>query len=45
MRARRAQLAAEPGLVREVLARGNERANTLADATLERVRDAMGMAC
>ena len=43
LRARRAELAADPGLVQEVLRRGNERANALADATLERVRDAMGM--
>jgi tryptophanyl-tRNA synthetase len=43
LRARRAELAADPGLVREVLRRGDERANALADATLERVRDAMGM--
>jgi tryptophanyl-tRNA synthetase len=43
MRARRAELAADRGLVREVLRRGEERANALADATLERVRDAMGM--
>jgi len=44
LRARRAELAAEPGLVRDVLRRGNDRANALADATLDRVRDAMGMA-
>jgi tryptophanyl-tRNA synthetase len=43
LRARRAELAADPGLVREVLRRGDERANARADATLERVRDAMGM--
>jgi tryptophanyl-tRNA synthetase len=43
LRARRAELAADPALVREVLRRGTERATALADATLDRVRDAMGM--
>jgi tryptophanyl-tRNA synthetase len=43
LRARRAELAGDPGVVREVLERGEERANALADATLDRVRDAMGM--
>ena len=41
-RRRRAELAAEPGLVREVLRAGNERANEIADATLAEVRTAMG---
>jgi len=44
LRRRRAELAAEPGLVADVLARGDARANDLADATLDRVRAAMGMA-
>jgi tryptophanyl-tRNA synthetase len=43
LRRRRAELAADPGAVLEVLARGNERANELADATLDRVRRAMRM--
>jgi tryptophanyl-tRNA synthetase len=43
LRRRRAELAADPGLVPRVLARGNARANELADATLDRVRTAMGM--
>ncbi|MBC3192700.1 tryptophan--tRNA ligase [Pseudonocardia sp. C8] len=42
-RARRAELACEPGLVRSVLARGNAAANAVADTTLDEVRDAMGM--
>lgn len=42
-RARRAELAAEPGLVDEILTRGNERANAIAVATLDEVRCAMGM--
>jgi tryptophanyl-tRNA synthetase len=44
LRRRRAELAADPAAVREALARGDERANALADATLQRVRSAMGMA-
>ena len=44
LRRRRAELAADPGLVHEVLARGNARARELADATLARVQAAMGMA-
>jgi len=44
MRRRRAELAADPGAAREVLARGEARATELADATLDRVRTAMGMA-
>ena len=43
LRARRALLAAEPGLVAEVVARGNAHANELADATLRDVRELMGM--
>jgi tryptophanyl-tRNA synthetase len=43
LRARRAELEADPGYVTEVLARGNERANEVADATLAEVREKMGM--
>jgi tryptophanyl-tRNA synthetase len=43
VRARRAQLAADPGYVRQVLRDGGERARAVAAATLEEVRDAMGM--
>jgi tryptophanyl-tRNA synthetase len=42
LRARRALLAAEPGLVAGILARGNAHANELADATLGDVRELMG---
>ena len=43
LRARRRELAADRGAVLEILRTGNARANELATATLERVRDAMGM--
>jgi tryptophanyl-tRNA synthetase len=43
LRARRAELEADPGYLTEVLRRGNERANEMADATLAEVRTAMGM--
>ncbi len=43
LRARRAELAADPGHLRAVLADGNARANAIADATLAEVRTAMGM--
>lgn len=43
LRARRAELDAEPGLVEGILRRGNERANEVAVATLAEVRDRMGM--
>jgi tryptophanyl-tRNA synthetase len=43
LRARRAELEADPGFLREVLRRGNERANEVAEATLDEVRAAMGM--
>ena len=43
LRRRRAELAADPGIVPEVLARGNAHADELADATLARVRTAMQM--
>ncbi|WP_371777420.1 tryptophan--tRNA ligase [Streptomyces sp. NBC_01438] len=42
MRARRAEYARDMGYVRSVLRTGNERANTIADATLTQVREAMG---
>jgi tryptophanyl-tRNA synthetase len=43
VRARRAELAADPGYARQVLADGCARARAVAAATLEEVRDAMGM--
>lgn len=43
MRKRRAELLADPGYLLSVLARGNDRANAIAEATLEEVRDAMQM--
>ncbi|WP_448058812.1 tryptophan--tRNA ligase [Cellulomonas hominis] len=43
LRARRAELARDPGYVTEVLRRGNARANEVADATLRDVRELMGM--
>lgn len=42
LRARRAELARDGGVVRDVLRAGNARANVLADDTLARVREAMG---
>jgi tryptophanyl-tRNA synthetase len=42
-RARRAELAADPGYARQVLRDGCARARAVAAATLEDVRDAMGM--
>jgi tryptophanyl-tRNA synthetase len=44
IRARRAELAAERGYLSAILARGAERATVEAEATLKRVRQAMGMA-
>ena len=44
LRARRAELAADPGYLSSVLKQGNDRANEVAQATLEEVRAAMGMA-
>jgi tryptophanyl-tRNA synthetase len=41
IRARRAELAADPGYLRSVLAAGNERAATIAAATLQAVRERM----
>jgi len=43
VRQRRADLAKDPGFLREVLRRGDERANAIANATLAEVRTAMGM--
>jgi tryptophanyl-tRNA synthetase len=43
LRARRAELAADPGYARQVLRDGCERAAAVADETLEEVRTAMGM--
>jgi tryptophanyl-tRNA synthetase len=43
IRARRAELARDPGFVLEVLRAGNAKANQIADATLTQVRTAMGM--
>jgi tryptophanyl-tRNA synthetase len=43
LRQRRAELAADPGFVRDLLRRGEQRATELADATLDRVRAAMDM--
>ena len=43
LRARRAELEADPGYLDDVLRRGNARANEVADATLDEVRAAMGM--
>ncbi len=43
IRARRAELMADPGHLLQVLREGNERANAIADATLDEVRTAMGM--
>ncbi len=43
IRARRVELAADQGHLRDVLAEGNERARAVADATLADVRAAMGM--
>jgi tryptophanyl-tRNA synthetase len=43
VRARRAELAADPGYARQVLRDGCARARAVAAATLEDVRDAMGM--
>ncbi|MGV8845483.1 tryptophan--tRNA ligase [Tessaracoccus sp.] len=42
-RARRADIVADPGQLRAILADGNRRANEIADATLDEVRRAMQM--
>jgi tryptophanyl-tRNA synthetase len=44
LRRRRAELAADPGIVRDLLTRGDERANALANETLDGVRTVMRMA-
>jgi tryptophanyl-tRNA synthetase len=43
VRARRRELAADPGYARQVLRDGNDRARAIADATLAEVREAMAM--
>ena len=43
IRARRAELVADPGYLLQVLRDGNERANAIADQTLSEVQQAMGM--
>lgn len=43
MRKRRAEISADPKYIDEVLARGAQKANALASATLQRVRTAMGL--
>ncbi|MGC5583621.1 tryptophan--tRNA ligase [Ornithinimicrobium sp. W1665] len=43
VRARRAELDADPAELRRLLAEGNARANAVADATLDEVREAMQM--
>ncbi|PXY33851.1 tryptophan--tRNA ligase [Prauserella flavalba] len=43
IRARRAELARDRGELRRILCAGNEKANAVADRTLEAVRDRMGM--
>jgi len=42
LRARRAEYARDPGLVRRVLRAGNARADAIAEQTLQEVREAMG---
>lgn len=42
LRARRAEYARDLGHVRQILREGNERANAVAEATLDEVREAMG---
>ena len=43
IRARRAELVADPGYLERVLAAGNQRATAVADRTLDEVRQAMRM--
>ncbi len=43
IRAKRAELSADQGHLLSVLREGNARANAIADATLDEVRQAMGM--
>ncbi|RRA47575.1 tryptophan--tRNA ligase [Acidipila sp. EB88] len=44
MQERRAKYEAQPGLVREILAAGSHRAGLVAEATMQQVRAAMGLA-
>ena len=43
LRARRAELEKDPAYVADILRRGNERANEVAEQTLDEVRERMGM--
>ena len=43
IRERRRELEGQPEMVREILHEGNRRANDIANATLDEVREAMGM--
>ena len=43
IRERRRELEGQPEMVREILHEGNRRANEIANATLDEVREAMGM--
>ncbi|MDQ3117397.1 MAG: tryptophan--tRNA ligase [Verrucomicrobiota bacterium] len=43
MRARREEILAQPGYIDDVLARGAERANAIADVVMTRVRSAVGL--
>lgn len=43
IRQRRAEFAAQPDLIRDIIHDGNARANVIANATLDEVREAMGM--
>ena len=43
IRQRRAEFAVQPDLIRDILHDGNARANVIANATLDEVREAMGM--
>lgn len=43
LRCRRAELVADPGYLDDVLARGNARANQVADETHDQVRQVMDM--
>lgn len=43
IRQKRAEFAAQPDLIRDIIHDGNARANVIANATLDEVREAMGM--
>ena len=43
IRQKRAEFAAQPNLIRDIIHDGNARANVIANATLDEVREAMGM--